>query len=193
MDEFNVSDGEYHYSIYRENGDLFSLEENELAKGVLICGNYDKIRFNNCRIVIPQIVFDNAVSSGVINILTAYIDDIRYDEELSKTESSEGICPTYFGTMYFINPDGKRHNYAFEDEKRSETDIRLKINPVKIVFINDSVLLITDEDDDALMYRFYYDRYTHEKIYHITDHKPSSFDRGNYDSVDLLRYKKERI
>lgn len=193
VDEFNVSDGEYHYSIYRENGDLFSLEENELAKGVLVCGNYDKIRFNNCRIVIPQIVFDNAISSGVINILTAYIDDIRYDEELSKTESSEGICPTYFGTMYFINPDGKRHDYAFEDEKRSETDIRLKINPVKIVFINDSVLLITDEDDDALMYRFYYDRYTHEKIYHITDHKPSSFDRGNYDSVDLLRYKKERI
>ena len=193
VDNFNVEDGEYHYSIYRENGDLFSLEEDELANGILVCGNYDKIRFNNCRIVIPQIVFDNAVSSGVIDILPAYVDDIRYDEELSKEESSEGICPTYFGTMYFINPDGKRHDYAFEDEKRSETDIRLKTNPVKIVFINESVLLITDEDDDALMYRFYYDRDTHEKKYHITDHQQSSFDRGNYDSVDLLRYRKERI
>ena len=31
VDTFNVEDGEYHYSIYRENGDLFSLEEDELA------------------------------------------------------------------------------------------------------------------------------------------------------------------
>lgn len=193
VDNIPIEDGEYQYSIYRENNDLFSLEENELAVGILACGNYDKIRFNNSKIVIPQIVFDNSVGSGVINILTAYIDNIHYDEELSKVENSEGICPTYFGTMYFINPDGKRHNYAFEDEKRSENDIRSKTNPVKIVYINESVLLITDEDDDALMYRFYYDRYTHEKIYHITDHKPSSFDWGNYDSVDLLRYRKERI
>lgn len=188
-----LPDGKYHYSIYRENCDLFSLEDDELATGAFVCGNYDKIRFDNSKIVISQIVFDNAISSGVIDILTAYIDDIHYDEELSKEESSEGICPTYFGTMYFINPNGKRHNYAFEDEKRSETDIRLKTNPVKIVYINDSVLLITDKEDDALMYRFYYDRYTHEKVYHITDHQPSSFDRGNYDSVDLLRYRKERI
>ena len=42
-------------------------------------------------------------------------------------------------------------------------------------------------------YSFYYDRDTHEKKYHITDHQQSSFDRGNYDSVDLLRYRKERI
>ena len=95
--------------------------------------------------------------------------------------------------MYFINPEGKRHDYAFEDEYRSAKDIRVKTNPVRLVYINDNVLLVTDSDDDALMYRFYYDKYTHEKIHHITDHKPSAFDQGNYDTVDLLRYRKESL
>ena len=191
----NISfhDGEYRYLIYRESADLFSLEENNLAQGIFVCGNYDKIRFNGSKIVISQIVFDNAISTGVINILTAYIDHIEYDEKLSLEEGSEGICPTYFGTMYFINPEGKRHDYAFENEYRSERDTRVKTNPVKIVYINDSVLLVTDCEGDALMYRYYYDRYTHEKIYLITDHEQSAFNQDKYDFVDLLRYRKESL
>lgn len=192
-DKLSIPDGMYKYSIFRESEDLFSLEKTELAQGCLVCGNYDKVRFNNSRIVISQIVFDNAVSTGVVSIMPVYIDNIQYDEALSKEEGSEGICPTYSGTMYFINPEGKRHDYAFEDEYRSEKDIRVKTNPVRIVYINDNVLLVTDSDDDALMYRFYYDKYTHEKIHHITDHKPSAFDQGNYDTVDLLRYGKESL
>lgn len=192
-ESISFEDGEYRYAIYRESADLFALEENDLAQGVFVCGNYDKIRFNGSKIVISQIVFDNAVSTGVVNIMTAYIDNIKYDEKLSLEEGSEGICPTYSGTMYFINPEGKRHDYAFENEYRSEHDVRIKTNPVKIVYINDSVLLVTDYEGGALMYRFYYDRYTHEKIYHITDHEQSVFDRNNYDFVDLLRYRKERL
>jgi hypothetical protein len=186
-------DGEYHYSIYRENEDVFSFEENELAIGTFICGNYDRIRFDGCRIIISQIVFDNAVGSGVIEVLPAYIDNIIYDEKLSNEENSEGICPVYTGIMYFINSDGKRHDYSFDVEKRNDNDIRVKTNPVKMVYINDTVMLITDIEDDALMYRYYYDKDSHKKIYHITDHEPNSFDKGNYDSVDLLRYRKERI
>jgi hypothetical protein len=192
-ESISFDDGEYRYAIYRESADLFSLEENDLAQGVFVCGNYDRIRFNGSKIVIPQIVFDNAVSTGVVNIMTAYIDGIKYDEKLSSEEGSEGICPTYSGTMYFINPEGKRHDYSFENEQRSENDIRVKTNPVKIVYINDSVLLVTDCDGDALMFRFYYDRYTHEKIYHITDHEQSKFDHDNYDFVDLLRYRTESL
>ena len=192
-DNLSIPDGSYTYSIFRESDDLFSLDNTELAQGCFVCGNYDKVRFNNSRIVISQIVFDNPVSTGVVNILPVYIDNIKYNEELSQEEGSEGICPTYTGTMYFINPEGKRHDYAFENEYRNENDIRVKTNPVRIVYINDTVLLVTDYDNDGLMYRFYYDKNTHEKIYHITDHKARSFDQGNYYLVDLLRYGKENL
>ena len=181
------------YLIYRESEDLFSMDEVELARGRFVFGNYDRIRFDGARIVISQIVFDNEYDSGVIKIRDSYVDNIKYDEELSQKECSEGICPTYHGTMYFINPEGKRHDYAFEKEVRSATDVRLPMNPVRLVYINDSVMLITDCDDDALMYRSYYDKNYDKQIYHITDHQENQYDKGHRGTVDLLRYRKEKI
>jgi len=187
-----IPDGLYNYTIFRESEDLFSFEKSKLAQGCFVCGNYDKVRFNNSRIVISQIVFDNAIGIGVINITPIYIDNIKYSEELSLEEGSEGVCPTYFGIMYYINREGKRCDYAF-DEEINEKVTRVKTNPVKIVYINDNVLLVTDCDDDALMYRFFYDKHAQKTIYRVTDHKPRDYNRDYYDSVDLLRYKKESI
>ncbi|SDB07137.1 hypothetical protein SAMN02910298_00224 [Pseudobutyrivibrio sp. YE44] len=188
--DVDFEDGEYTYEIYRIAPQM--LQHQILAEGKFVAGDVDKIRFKGYQIEIDQIVFDNAIESGVKNIMKAYIDCIEYDSELSKTECSEGICPRYTGIMYFINPEGKRHDYAFEKEIRSEKDIRLKTNPVHITYINDGVMLITDCDDDALMYRYYVDRITQRRIYHITDHEMNDWEKDRYDSVDLVRYKRFR-
>lgn len=190
VNSIELPDGVYHYSIFRGSESLFSTEKEILAEGSFVAGSIDRVRFDDCTLVISEIVFDNAVESGVREILPVYVDDIHYNEQLSKEEGSEGICPTYTGTMYFINPEGGRHNYAFEREERSDTDIRLKTNPVRIVYINDSVLLITDCDGDGLMYRSYFDKKQHKRVFHITDHEQNIYEKDNYDTVDLLRYEK---
>lgn len=184
-----LEDGEYAFQIFRNRaGEIKGIQC--LAEGNFMVGDVDRIRFQRCRIEVSQIVFDNAVEIGTKNILSAYVDNIRYEEELSKEECSEGICPRYTGTMYFINPEGKRHDYAFEKEIRSETDVRIKTNPVNLTYINDGIMLITDCDQDALMYRYYVDKDTKKKVYHITDHARNEWEKDRYDTVDLVRYVK---
>lgn len=92
--------------------------------------------------------------------------------------------------MYSIS-DGRRFDFSYTNhQNRSGKQLR-RVNPVKIVYLNDSVLSITDFDDDGLAYYHYYDRTCNAEVYSITDHEPTEQNRKNYSVPDLYLYQTE--
>ena len=45
------------------------------------------------------------------------------------------------------------------------------VNPVRIVYISDTALCITDPDGDGLYYYNYYDRSLESVVFALTDHE----------------------
>ena len=95
--------------------------------------------------------------------------------------------------MFFMGKSMKRHDYSF-DEKLSDKGYQLyKINPVKIVFINEHTLSITNEEDDGIYYYKYYDKIGLNSHYAITDREPTFRNQNTYYLADLYLFRKERI
>ena len=189
-ESISLDEGEYTYSFVVEMDDFFDVETKVLAEGTLYSGDEDLLRFIDYRIHLTDMLFEN--ENKVVRIKDVYIDSIEYDEAASKVECSEGIRPIYHGVMYFIKDNGERHDFSFEDVEKYPNDFREKVNPVRIVYINDHILLVTMPDESGLMARFYIDKFKRTKEYFITDHVENEHNKGAYSSVDLLRYKKER-
>ena len=86
------------------------------------------------------------------------------------------------------------------DDKIDDKGHRIyQINPVRIIYINDSTLSIThdtgDPEDpgDGFYYYNYFDKYARVDVYQITDREPTKYNRDRYYLADLYAYKRKGV
>lgn len=186
----NMEIGNYRYDISILSGSLFKKVKKVIAKGDCIVGDKNLLRFRNQRIVVDAITDEFNEESGHILIRTCYIDKIKF---LAIEETSEGYCPVYSGIMYTTGYRGERYEFSFDSHTNKRGVTKTMVNPVRIVFVGDSVLCITDSDGDGLYYYHYYDRYLKNAVYALTDHEYTSANKHMYSNADLYSYQTERI
>lgn len=168
-----ISDGDYFWKLFDLSDDRL------LSEGECFLGNYDKIRFEGSTIQIDRVTEDIEGASKLLKIKTVYIDNIKYiDTEYVPSE--EGIYSVYSGRMYWISKYGEKKSYSFNYNLGAK---KYKINPVKIIYINDKYLRIVNEDDEGIY--CFENHYSREPGYEITDVEPSTKAR---DYKDILFY-----
>lgn len=189
-DKFDLPDGIYKYSINKGSGSLFAPSVSLIAEGEVCVGDINSFRFINSIIAIKALTFESNEKSELIDISKTFIDNIRY-VGIEYAEGEERECPVYSGIMYFINPSGEKHEFSFGEIVDDKNRKLYKVNPVRIVYINDNTIEITNEDGDGLYYRKYYDKELQKNKYLITDREYDFQNRGAYSLADLYIYKKE--
>ena len=94
--------------------------------------------------------------------------------------------------MYFKTPyeeKGVIKNFSYKENNQYQS-----VNPIKIRFINDGTIYISDFMDDGIYYTFYIDEKTYKSIYYLTDKKPvSKKDENKYSCADLYSFHTERL
>ena len=184
---------EYNYKINKESENIFSGSETTIHEGSLIIGDKDEIRFVNSAIHIINITNEDGDILRRIPIKNTYIDQISF-EGIEFVDSEDRECPVYKGVMFYMGDEGQHYNFSFARKVSSKGFQKYKINPVRIVYINDHTLSITDEDCDGIYYYRYFDRkVTFSNVYLITDREPDKNNRDTYSVADLYTYRKERI
>ena len=183
---------EYTYSIVKESENIFLGDETILDEGTLFIGDKNELRFNQRMIEITNITFEEGGALRSVDIRNTYIERIAY-KGIQFVDSEERECPVYSGVMSFMGQSMRHHVFSFED-MISEKGFQLyKINPVKIVFINDHTLSITNEDGDGIYYYRYFDKSSGENRYSITDREPTIDKQRYYSLADLYTYRKTRV
>lgn len=184
--------GQYKFEINKNSGNLFVPNMQNVATGFLQVGDENELRFIDKYIVIDKITFEDGTKSETVEIKKSYIDQIEY-LGIQYVDSEERECPVYTGIMYFVNGRGERYNYSTEEKKDKFGHELYKINPVRIVFINDNTLSITNADKDGIYYYRYFDKYKLQNYYQITDRNPVKQNENFYYVADLYFYTKEGI
>ena len=188
--------GEYKYSISKQSGNLFAMQLTPIICGSLFVGDANELRFLKKIIKIETITFEDDTKYEDVKIRPCYIDQIEY-KGIRYVGSEDRECPVYTGVMYFVNDSGKRHEYSYEDTIDEKGHRLYQINPVRIVYINDSTLSITHETGDpedpgdGFYYYRYFDRWKNVDIYQLTDWEPTRFNKDKYYLADLYSYRKE--
>lgn len=144
----------------------------------------------NRRIVIESITDENKEEAGHIPIRPCYIDQIQF---CGMENTSEGYCPVYHGVLYSIGYHGERYEFSFDVHTNKKGITKMRANPVRIVYISDSSLCITDPDRDGLYYYSYYDRTTQAVVYALTDYEYTNANKHKYSNADIYLYRTERI
>ena len=195
-ENIELEEGLYYFSIYRESDNLFSQDRYFLVKGrTFYVGNIDQFRFKNKKIRITQMLFEEIgkTEPEIIDIGKIYIDHIKYDEELSKQECSEGICPIYHGIIYYNDGRGERKELSYCEKQLGPNTTQVLVNPVRITYINDNVILVNSDEGEALFYEGRFSQTKLELKYYITDKDSSGFKNKICGTTDLLRYEKENL
>lgn len=186
----NMELGEYEYKIYMEETNLFTkAHKRMICQGKCILGDEETIRFRKCHILIDTITDE---IDGNIEIIPCYIDNIEFIAK-EYTAAEQGIYPIYRGTMYYVDAYGRRREFSFDSMKNKNGKELYSVNPVRIVYINEDVISITNQEKDGLYYYYYFDKYDRERKYLITDYEPSEQNKRFYSIADLYRYRKETI
>lgn len=171
-------DGEYTYSIVLESGD----EELILAQETQFFGNPNKYRFENKIIEIFEVTEDVEEGTKPQEIKPVYIENIKFIER-NYVASEEGTFDIYEGQMFFVRPDGSKKYYSRRYYTNKQTNFSFyKINPVKIIYINEKLLRIVNEDDEGL---YCYDNFGTSPRLEITDREPRI---GAKNYKDILFY-----
>ena len=191
VNNIDIPLGKYDYRIVKESTNIFSVEEDILAEGTLIIGDEDAFRFTDSIIRITSISNEDNGQLQNVEIRGTYIKNIEYDG-IQYVDSEERECAVYKGTMFYMGKSGIHHIYSFE-EKIDGTHTVYKVNPVKIVFINEHTISITNDEGDGLYYYRYFNRDNMTNVYLITDREPEVNSQGNYYLADLYLYQKEKI
>lgn len=193
-DSIDISDdmsiGNYRFEISILSGSLFNRVEKIIAEGDCIIGDQNQLRFNGRRIVLNALTDETNEEVGHITINTCYIDQLEF---VGVEDTSEGICPVYSGVLYAKGKHGERYEFSFDEHINKKGITKMMVNPVRIVYIGDSSLCITDSDGDGLYYYNYYDIYSETVVYALTDHKYTKSNRHKYSNADLYSYRTERI
>lgn len=158
----DFKDGEYTYSIVKESEETIIL-----AQDVQFFGNPNKIRFENKTILINEVTEDTGEGSKPLRIKPVYIERIEYVAR-EYVPSEDGTFDVYTGQMYFVRMDGTKKYYSNKYYSRKKNKF-YKVNPVKIIYINDGLLRIVNEDDEGL---YWYDNIATFPRLEITDREP---------------------
>lgn len=190
--------GEYKYTITKQSGNLFALQRIEIASGSMFVGDVNELRFLRHIIQINTITFENDSKYETVKIRPCYIDHIEY-KGIQYCGSEDRECPVYSGVMFFFSDSGKRREYSFEDGKDEKGHQIYQVNPVRVVYINDSTLSITLDTGDpedpgyGFYYYRYYDKYAMVNVYQITDWEPTRFNKDKYYLADLYSYSRKGV
>ncbi len=204
LDEVNIADnlelppGEYQYKISKQSVNLFSMQLLTVATGSFFVGDKNELRFLHHIIQIDTITFEDDERYEAVSIRPCFIDHIEF-KGIRYVHSEERECPVYNGIMFFISPSGNRHEYSFDDKTDHKGHQLYQINPVRIIYINESTLSITHETGDpndpgdGFYYYWFFDRNTMTKVYQITDCEPTRFNQGKYYLADLYLYTRKGV
>ena len=184
--------GVYNYQIVKESENVFLGEEIVLNEGSLILGDENLLRFDRRMIQITNITFENEKNLQNVDISNTYIDQIKYIG-IQYVGSENRECPVYQGIMFYMGQSGKHHEFSSEIKVTEKGFQLYKINPVRIVYINEHTLSITDEDGDGIYYYRYFDKQIMRNVYSITDRNPTSRNINKYSLADLYTYRKVEI
>ena len=182
--------GNYRYKISILTGSLFKKAKEVIAEGDCVVGDQNLLRFKNRRIVIDAVTDEFKEEAGHIQIKTCYIDGIEFQ---GMEDTSEGHCPVYSGVMYRTGNNGERYDFSFDKHTNKRGVTKMMVNPVRIVYIGDTALCITDSDGDGLYYYHYFDKYFGNTVYALTDHEYTKQNKHAYANADLYSYRTERI
>ncbi len=182
--------GNYHFNISIFSGGLFKKIKEVIAEGDCIVGDKNLLRFQDKRIVVDAVTDSANENAGYIQIRTCCIDNIEFT---GMENTSEGYCPVYKGIMFTEVSHGKRYEFSFDVHTNNRGIAKMMVNPVRIVYVSDIALCITDPEYDGLYYYHYYDKYLEKTIYSLTDHEYTKANKHKYSTADLYRYRTERI
>lgn len=182
--------GNYRYEISITSGSLFKRVKEVIAEGDCIVGDQNRLRFLNRRIIIDTITDEFNEEAGHIVIRTCYIDNIEFQ---GIEDTSEGYCPVYSGILYTTGYHGERYEFSYDEHTNKRGVTKMMVNPVRIVYVGENSLCITDSDGDGLYYYYYYDRDLECTVYALTDHEYTKANKHKYSNADLYSYRTERI
>lgn len=184
--------GEYDYQIVKGSENIFLGDETVLQEGQLGIGDKNELRFSTSMIEITNITYEEDGNLHSVDIKNTYIDQIEY-LGIQFVDSEDRECPVYRGVMFYMGKSLKHHEFSSERKMSDEGFQMYKINPVKIAFINEHTLSITDKDGDGIYYYRYFNKMVMENVYAITDREPTARTRSTYYLADLYTYRKVRI
>lgn len=182
--------GNYRFEISIQTRGLFKKTKEVIASGDCIIGDKNLLRFMNRRIVVESITDESKEEEGHIRIRPCYIDQIRY---CGMEDTSEGCCPVYSGILYSNGNYGARYEFSFDVHTNKRGITKMPVNPVRIVYISDTTLCITDPDGDGLYYYNYYDHNLGSVVYALTDYEYTKANKHKYSNADLYSYRTERM
>lgn len=182
--------GNYRYEICIQSGGLFRKVSEVIASGDCIIGDKNLLRFKDRRIVIDSITDAFKEEAGHIELQTCYIDKITFN---GIEETSEGLCPVYSGILYRENRYGERHEFSREEYTNKRGFKKMPVNPVRVVFINDTALCVTDREGDGLYYYSYFDKNSGSVRNVLTDQEYTKENKKWYSNADLYLYRTEGI
>lgn len=183
----DIPTGEYDYIISAESENIFVSEKEEIASGNFIAGDINEIRFNNRQISVNIISLEEDDTHFVIQ--PSYIDGITYIGT-EYVDSEDCDCPIYSGTMFYYGTGGVRRDYSnsYNDENGT-----YMINPVRIIYINEKVIGLSNDDGDGFYFYRRFDKYKMENKYFLTDREPTKVNEKDYNLGDLYIYSVEEI
>ena len=184
-----IIEGSYQFELSAITGGMFKKTKELLNSGELFIGDENKLRFKDKNIIIESVSDEDNTESAHIKITNCFIDNIEF---IGIEDTSEGVCPVYNGIMYGYDNWGNRHDFSFEEHTNSQGVRKIAINPVRIIFINDRTLCVTDKDGDGLYYFNFYDKYKEKTVFVLTDRECTPAYKNRYHTADLYFVKTER-
>lgn len=192
----NLKIGEYEYEILKGSSNIFLMSSKSIAKGKFFVGNINEIKFNNKRIVIDTITYFEPQQNKVVQtkISKIYIDHLKFRG--LEIVGDDGELPIYEGVLYFINRHGERKEFSYISSVKENL---MKINPVRVALINESVLCLVDnegemfDEGDGFYCSSYWDKELQVVKYSFTDKEYSKQNVRFYKAIDLYMYKRERM
>jgi hypothetical protein len=185
----DITPGNYRYQIIIESKGLFKKTKDIVAIGDCVIGDKNLLRFMNRKIVVESITDESNEEAGHIRIRPCYIDRIKY---CGMEDTSEGYCPVYSGILFSLGDHGERYEFSAKVHTNKKGIVKMMVNPVRIVYISDTSLCITDFDGDGLYYYYYYDC-SLNRIYALTDREYTKANKQKYSNADVYSYRTERI
>ena len=178
--------GNYRFEISVFTGSFFKKVREVIAEGDCIVGDKNLLRFKDRRIIVHTITD----GSEHIQIKTCYIDNIEY---MGMEDTSEGYCPVYKGILYTERNHGERYEFSSDEHTNKRGIEKMMVNPVRIVYVGDIVLCITNSEQAGLYHYHYYDKFLEKRVYALTDHEYTKANKHKYSIADLYLYQTERI
>ena len=100
--------------------------------------------------------------------------------------------PVYSGILFRYKDGNNRKNFSSEAFTDERGITRYQVNPVRVIYIGERTMSITNSHREGFYYRKIFDEMTKTE-YSLTDRKPNQKNENRYGSVDLFFYTTERL